>query len=275
MNGSTESFDGIFAVDPAESKPLSVTDVEGRRTFEYKGSLRAFIEEYEPRRVYVESMFHNFDVAERNALVQDYPDLLVVSPTRATRRIREQWGAEKADFVDSMAIAHFAREAERGQRHGKVATTVTQDASPGVAMRRGRYKNADALRLRALLQEASPPERVIRVLWTGKTAKSQPQNLALSIALLAEEVVADGGGRTEFDRRCGTYEHGYPSLVRSNIMHHRVPAVARQYGWNGEKRKDGEYWKEERKAALRDLRFASRWIFAAVRQASGAEALAA
>jgi len=219
----------------------------------------------------IESTFESYDPVARNECitmaVEKDVQLWTYNPrtTRARRREEAARTGEdeddlKSDELDALWIWRTAFETPA---HPKVPTAWVPPTPEGlydrwalnyplVAMRRSEYQNDDARRLKVALRHRLYLARydIQQAMFDGRQMLDY---FVLPVALVAEQVLMRGGSRKDFDRRIGAYSHGYPSLIRSNIYHHRVAALVGRG--------------MERKEAMRRCRLATRRIFYEVRRA--------
>ena len=280
----------IVALDPGQN--VGQYYVHDGLPGHFKGSMMEFLAAVvlplAPCVLALESTFLLYDPKQHNEFIRVARkagvELHCYSPRltanyNATRRV------EKSDAADATAIYRLELSTTEWAPARLVEEREPTLAQRQVAMRRSGYANADAEQMRAALATRPVPEDLaLAICETG--GRKFSGTFALSIALLAEDVAARGGGRSEFDRLAGLHGNGFPGLVRSNFYKHTVSRVMNAQAppppglvrVNAEgKESDVDSWAsysiglpeaaEPRKDAMRLMRRASRWIFSTVRDA--------
>jgi hypothetical protein len=153
--------------------------------------------------------------------------LMLLAPTRYTRKIRALHGLEKTDVRDAKILFEAGRKDRLHLSQAKLTSEMvqldrTELTKRLVTTRRAKYEDDIARAAIALLPEASalPPRVAARLVKGKKKIKYDPLYRVVTLAETARYVVERGGNRRDYERWLGLSGHGYPSIMRSNLYHH-------------------------------------------------------
>lgn len=225
----------------------------------YAEKLEYFIREQKPAALYGEATFESYEVDRYNyvlGVAHMFKVPIYTLRTSITAHVRGD--REKDDLGDARVIAevakagrvHFRTARPRGQKEEGYSALRKKINKTLVKLRREGYPKTDPVlqaALNSLPAVVDVPQDLRSVVMRNK--KFSP-SFTLSYTIAARLVREIGGNRKDFDRQTGLYGAGYPSLLRSNALHH---------GLGPKLRKKGD--PAVRKERMRTLRRASHWIW--------------
>lgn len=256
-----------------------------------KGSLREVIMACQPGdQVTTETSFENFNVTERNSLVELAASRGVSFKVLSSRAVNN-WRLDnslpkKTDNFDSKTILRLSvsrpemlmdARTVSSEKHRLVNDIRAEAGRTAIYLRTLGYKN---LKTRPDLQKylaSLPPvaELAPETRQAIVDGKSYRLNFVVPVVVAALTTVKAGGTRAEFDSVMGMSASGYPSLFRSNIFKHRIPAMTNQLLKEaGIRKKKGMNTLEFRKRAEKNLRRSIRMIFSKVKNSGTFDSLA-
>jgi hypothetical protein len=205
------------------------------------GTLRKWLESNPDMQVLIEPTFESFDLAERKRVIEQHGSRLHTVSSRWTEGERRRLGVDKSDVQDSQVI-FSARE--RGVHLKTPSIMNAPDREWMVKIIHGRAagwpKEVPCL---------PPPKDVPEDLKVALCENSRRYKVSFVWPLVI--AAQHSATRAEFDRFVGAYGHGYPSVLRSNLYHHRVRAMEKTLG---------------HKTAMQIARRAARWVFSQTRK---------
>lgn len=259
-----------IGVDWGHGKKLVACEVGGK-PYTPNCTLLEFIQRNPGTRIVVESTFESWAWKAKldciEAAEQVGSELLCVAP-RQTPKVREKLKLPKSDNNDAITIAHIAGD-------GKSHLSKPKRPQPRPPSHQERVQKASRLKWHKDLTEPFlkhlPPKKD----WPVEL-KDSNNGFAVKVIACAMRVLDEGGGRKDFDRAIGAYQHGYPSLVRAAFYYYRTDAVTRHLAGvaHGKKLTSGKVMLKalspeeialHRKGAMRHIRRGTRWIFHQVR----------
>jgi hypothetical protein len=225
----------------------------------------------EPTELIGETTFESFVLEKRKAVLEKAKQLghtFRCTPNRKTGRRRRMLGysdSDKSDYLDVYVIRDIAND---GKTHLKVPKIYGDDiistrkqASRELVLLRNtkirvpsRAKRGYVIKSKKdvyaqLLIKQLPPYRIldpyIRIALGNGSEYSKTVVAAVGIA------AKYASNRETFERICGLYEHGYPSIHRSDLMMHR---------WSRGLRPEGK-GKNAGKISISQFRKALRWLY--------------
>lgn len=245
---------------------------DGQETFAAGTDLLTFVRERSPCRILIEPTFESYARSVHNQVIDEAERLgtsILTLPTRKTASERGRRGIEKSDEADAKLIWTLYHEGRVHFAHARrwaVEENQTRMERIELLRRRGYPKEETQEFVLFWPSRHEVPARVLDALGDGKKDLAEGTLLPLIAASL--DVLESGGTRDDFDRFCGTYGHGYPSFVRSNLYWHRLQALRlrRLKESNSDKSLTKSALKGlddsiVRKQAMRDIRWATRWVF--------------
>ena len=214
-----------------DGKLVAVTLIDGRYIETEPESLLAFIQSNPGAEIVTEAAFEAYlGQAKRDEIVQAARDndvLLLLAPTRYTRKIRALHGLEKTDLRDAKILHDAGLKDRLHLSRAKLTSEAvlldrTELTKRLVASRRQKYQDETAKQAVALLPEptAVPPRVAARLCKGIRKVKYDPLYRVVTLAETARYVLERGGNRRDYERWLGLSGHGYPSLMRSNLFHH-------------------------------------------------------
>jgi len=185
-------------------------------------TVEAIMEDHPPHRIALEATFESFNLDERlralGALRSAGHEVYGIRPIN-TARVRNGLGWEKTDTIDARVIWHMATNTSRHfspLRPGVVAEFQERmDAlrSEYMDVRRMDGKTILADEARAIL---TPWKDLPDELRAAAGASGYTNSLAASVYFLATRT----SGRKEFEMAAGLHGSAYPTIFRSELMHH-------------------------------------------------------
>lgn len=214
-----------------DGKLVAVTQSGDRYLETEPANLLAFINANRGCEIVLEAAFESYlGQSKRDEIVlaaRANDVLLLVAPTRYTRKIRSLHGLDKTDLRDAKILFDAGRKDRLHLSRAKLTSEMvqldrTELTKRLVASRRMKYQDDIAQQAIALLPAptAIPARAAARLCKGIRKVKYDPLYRVVTLAETARYVHERGGTRRDYERWLGLCGHGYPSLMRSNLFHH-------------------------------------------------------
>ncbi len=246
----------IYGVDwGSGDKTITFDGIEYKN---WPGGLPELIEHLNPGdHMHLEPTFCSYETHKRNSIIEQAQTkglLITTTSTRATARVRQERLIEKSDKNDAKVLWCIATEKTKHLKKVskiQVKNVLQQNRDllySNLIARRNKYKTSFVEEILESLPKAN--DCPFEFFTKNKIKKKYDLTRVILAASIALEVKRSGGSRKDYERTIGTYESGYPGLCRSNIYHHLYRNTVKNI-----------LDKNIRRAKLKEMRKAYRWIF--------------
>lgn len=229
-----------------------------------------FLRKYSPCTLYIESSYESYlnDVYNSTLdLAQDLSSIILTVSSRKTAQVR--WPRKKSDELDARIIwdiAHSGYHLKVPKKRDLKPLGRLQQANSDRRAFGYTENNPSWVETMSYLPEYFSLEPILQDV-LGNKGKEYAEGFVNPILQTALDVLEAGGTRPDFDKRVGTYGHGYPSYQRAAIYNRangRVSTLVKRDLKAG--LTDEEELKKER---MRQVRRATRFLFGCVKSNMG------